>query len=295
MALDKVIDSTQLDNNLTAVAEAIRAKCGSSDKLEFPAGMVSAINQISSGVELNFEIIGGTSAPSGMTKENTIWVNTNTPVTGYIFSATEPEPPTDDSTPVWISTSASSTVAFSITKKNPIVVYPISAKQYISGTWTDVTAKSWQNGAWVDWWNGELYTPGNTYDGWMEVEMALNATNPQKGALTVTEGESSMKVTQNTANGGKAYVYSKKIDLTKYNTLEFVGTLYGLSGLTGAAASINVWRDLGVFQSDGLLASAHYTAPDKNIDVSAINEECYIGFFLWHTGSYADTTSLCLK
>lgn len=244
------------------------------------------------GAGLNFKVVGGTEAPANP-KENTIWVNTPVEITGYLLAAEQPAELTEGL--VWIKTGTSSGVAFNALKKNVLTVYPLSAMQVIGGSWQKVTSVSYQGGEWVSWWDGELYTPGNTYDGWMEVEMALNATNPTKGTLAVTNGESSMKVTQNTASGGKAYVYRKKIDLTKYNTLEFVGTLYGLSGLTGAAASINVWRDLGVFQSDGLLASAHYTAPDKNIDVSAINEECYIGFFLWHTGSYADTTSLRLK
>jgi hypothetical protein len=54
---------------------------------------------------------------------------------------------------VWITTGKSSPVAFNALKKNNITVYPISAKQYVSGAWVDKTAKSYQNGAWVDWWN----------------------------------------------------------------------------------------------------------------------------------------------
>lgn len=41
------------------------------------------------GVELNFEIVGGTTQPSNPT-ENMIWVNTDTPITSWEFSATEP-------------------------------------------------------------------------------------------------------------------------------------------------------------------------------------------------------------
>lgn len=49
MAVDKLVDSAQLDANLTAVANAIRSKAGVSDALSFPNGMVSAINGITSG------------------------------------------------------------------------------------------------------------------------------------------------------------------------------------------------------------------------------------------------------
>ena len=49
MALDKLVDSTQLDSDLTSVANAIRAKSGGSSQLAFPTGFVSEIGKIPSG------------------------------------------------------------------------------------------------------------------------------------------------------------------------------------------------------------------------------------------------------
>lgn len=49
MAVDKLVDSTQLDADLTSVANAIRTKGGTSGSLAFPAGFVSAIAAISGG------------------------------------------------------------------------------------------------------------------------------------------------------------------------------------------------------------------------------------------------------
>lgn len=49
MAVDKLVDSTQLDADLTSVANAIRAKSGGSGQLAFPAGFVSEIGSIPSG------------------------------------------------------------------------------------------------------------------------------------------------------------------------------------------------------------------------------------------------------
>lgn len=49
MAIDKAVDSAQLDAGLTSVADAIRAKGGSSASLAFPDGFVSAIQAISTG------------------------------------------------------------------------------------------------------------------------------------------------------------------------------------------------------------------------------------------------------
>lgn len=49
MAVDKLVDSTQLDADLTSVANAIRTKGGTSADLAFPAGFVSAVEAIPSG------------------------------------------------------------------------------------------------------------------------------------------------------------------------------------------------------------------------------------------------------
>lgn len=46
MALDKLVDSAQLDADLTSVANAIRTKGGTSGSLAFPAGFVSAVEAI---------------------------------------------------------------------------------------------------------------------------------------------------------------------------------------------------------------------------------------------------------
>ena len=51
MAVDKLVDSTQLDTDLTSVANAIRTKGGTSAQLAFPSEFVAAINAISSTCE----------------------------------------------------------------------------------------------------------------------------------------------------------------------------------------------------------------------------------------------------
>lgn len=49
MAVDKLVDSTQLDADLTSVADAIRTKGGTSASLAFPADFVQAIADIPTG------------------------------------------------------------------------------------------------------------------------------------------------------------------------------------------------------------------------------------------------------
>lgn len=49
MAYDKVVDSSVLDAGLTVIADAIRAKSGISDSLDFPTAMADAIAAIEAG------------------------------------------------------------------------------------------------------------------------------------------------------------------------------------------------------------------------------------------------------
>lgn len=49
MALDKLVDSTQLNADLTSIANAIRTKGGTAASLAFPQGFVSAVEAIETG------------------------------------------------------------------------------------------------------------------------------------------------------------------------------------------------------------------------------------------------------
>lgn len=49
MAYDKVVDSAVLDAGLTKIADAIRAKGGTTDNMEFPDGFASLIESIETG------------------------------------------------------------------------------------------------------------------------------------------------------------------------------------------------------------------------------------------------------
>ncbi len=65
MALDKLVDSSQLDSDLTSVANAIRTKGGTSAQLAFPSGFVSAIGDISTGGGVEWDDIATGKEPSG--------------------------------------------------------------------------------------------------------------------------------------------------------------------------------------------------------------------------------------
>jgi hypothetical protein len=170
------------------------------------------------GPGLNFKVIGNPQPETA--RENTIWVDTDR-INNYYFSATQPENMAEYD--VWISTGTSSTVAFSATKKNPIMVYPLSAKQYIGGAWVNVTAQSWQGGKWVDWWNGELYDAGNEFTaitgGWLPTSEFYSSGNTPRPDLVAKEAECiHLKTGSKTS---VVAVTSNKVDLSNFTTLCF--------------------------------------------------------------------------
>lgn len=211
---------------------------------------------------LNFSVVGGTTAPSNP-KENMIWVNTSVAITTWVFSATVPENPVQGM--VWISTGTSSTVAFNALKKNGIQVYPISAKQCVSGAWVDKTAKSYQGGEWADWWNGELYTPGNEWEnitgGWV-----ARAWKGQAGIIgyekapTIASTNDSMVITYAQSTHGVAEV-ANDIDLTKVST---ISVTYKASGPTSR------WLNLVIVPRN-----AQYWRTNKIAEVTLVNASTF--------------------
>ena len=96
---------------------------------------------------LNFKVVGGTSQPASP-KENTIWVNTDTGITSYIFSITEPENPVEGM--VWVLVGEPGGVEFNALRRNGIQLYPVAAEQYTDGAWMSVESHIYQSGTWTE-------------------------------------------------------------------------------------------------------------------------------------------------
>lgn len=94
-------------------------------------------------------------------KENTIWVNTDAEITGWELGPAAPASPTEGM--VWIRTGESGETAFSVLKKENVMVNPIRCDQYIDGVWTAKSASIYQAGEWKPfqkrlYWLGSLET-----------------------------------------------------------------------------------------------------------------------------------------
>lgn len=116
--------------------------------------MIGRTNAGGGGGGLNFKVVGGTTQPENP-KENTIWVNTDRPITSWAFSTDAPGSPADGM--VWIKTGFGSATPFNALKKNEVQVCPFSTQQYLDGAWADKTAMIYADGIW------SLFHPSKEY------------------------------------------------------------------------------------------------------------------------------------
>ena len=161
--------------------------------------MAKGFKHGSGGASLNYKVVGNPQPANP--RENTIWLNTDVPITGYHFSETKPETMTQGM--VWIYTGTKSAVAFNVLKENSILVYPIFARQYIDGALADVPAKIYQGGEWAEWirithlyiegdecvgftggWSGKIYTSMTKHETYMESVQSNNDYSAISGMIS---------------------------------------------------------------------------------------------------------------
>ena len=175
---------------------------------------------------------------------------------------------------VWILTGISSTVEFNALQENGLLVYPISAKQYVGGAWMDVTAKSWQNGEWVEW-IVYLYNEGDRCEdltgSWeANANMKLNGSANKPANVTFNSTNITTKLGSvciaNTVN---------KINVTPYSTLNFyvdvqetaISDVYGIIANYG-----DIYKDCV-----SCLINAQATGLQTiSVDISTVEGEYYV-------------------
>ena len=96
------------------------------------------------GEGLNLKVVGGATQPTNP-RENTIWVNTTTAITGYVLSPTQPETGTEGL--VWLKT-ADTGVEINVGRKNAVLLHLAGGMLYTGGKWDSVDAWAYINSAW---------------------------------------------------------------------------------------------------------------------------------------------------
>lgn len=188
---------------------------------------------------------------------------------------------------VWILTGTSSSVEFNALKKNGIRVYPLSAKQYISGVWVDVEATTYQGGEWVDWIlflynNGDEFL--NITGGWERVNGTLTK-NADNLTLTNVGASSSTYAVAYTAN---------MIDLTNVKEIRVIAsgtvTSDGLKSCCMAVTKTKTTTRTAAVAEVGFLA----TLQEHVLDVSSLTGSFYIGIMAAGSSS-RQTTAITKK
>lgn len=136
---------------------------------------------------LNFKVVGGTEQP-GNPKENTIWVNTETDISGWVFSPEEPAEPSGGL--VWIGLGMASPAPFNALKKGGLYCFPASCRQYAGGAWVNADAYLWKDGAWVQF--GSALSPYFYQDGDAKIELLGDGADAD-GYITLTAASGNRK------------------------------------------------------------------------------------------------------
>jgi hypothetical protein len=249
--------------------------------------MAKGFKHGATGTALNFNVVGNPQPVNP--KENTIWIDTDTPITSFEFRATEPPAPLEGM--VWIQTGTSSTVEFNALKKNGIQVYPISASQYVGGTWVSKTTKTYQNGE-LTGWERYLYKSGDEFDsctgGW--IGEARNFPAGNGGQIpTITRNPTDLSV-KGIAYRGSVVRCENTIDITGYSNLEFDGIL------KNEYSQIYIWTSTEGHVGENAVTTLKGPVNGScTLDLSNVpSGKYYIGFALYHDGAAVTMNSLKL-
>lgn len=238
--------------------------------------MLGRTNTGGGGAGLNFKVISGATEPSNP-KENTIWVNTDTKITDWEFSATEPA---GVEGLVWISTGARSLTPFNALKKNNVTVYPLKCAQFVSGAWAGKEATIYQGGTGVALWNGKLYDGGNEFEritgGFVE------AYKNSVGTRTFTKNEDNFYFRSIGNSSGGAHIYvstAEKINLSSFSTL-YARIKHSPSSSTSFYLAAHDRNDVPLYNVPCVLKQSSSKEGVVSLDISELSGEHYILFGL---------------
>ena len=250
------------------------------------------------GTSLNFKVVGNPKPDSP--KENTLWVDTDEEITSWAFAPTQPETAAEGM--VWFSTDISKPIVFDALKKNSIMVYPTSAKQYVNGAWVSKVIEIYQNGEWVKFWDGVALNPSNPNDdvtgGWtgdssITPYKDANRTHKAAGAAW---NNGYVKLTMPYKSEG-SYRTKNKVDVTRFNTLT-VNAGYGWAnaGMVHVFLTdkLNIASTSGASAQATIFSGGEINGKTVTLDISNVTGEQYIGFGLanWATQASATDTQI---
>ncbi len=232
--------------------------------------MIGPTNARGGGGGLNLKVVGGTTQPANP-RENTIWVNTTTAITGYVLSPTQPETGTEGL--VWIKT-ADTGVEINVGKKNAVLLHLADGKLYTGGAWTPMEGRVYVNSAWTQfaWDIIVLYK-----DGVEETELSggLSTFVGSSSAASIKKNATNIVITatHRENNNTSAFVYPKnKIDFTNLSTVT-VNSDWITSKNQGAAL---IYLASKIANNQDVIETFAVAKNSNTLDVSKMSGEYYL-------------------
>lgn len=248
------------------------------------------------GIALNFKVVGGTAQPSDP-GENTIWVNTDTDISGWVFTAEDPKKPSVGL--VWIETGITSVAPFNALKKNGLYCFPAFCKQYVGGSWANKEAFIFTGEEWICFsteivW---IYDNGVTSISWngkgtdtstalvMTIEYASYGGGYRsagwKGStekVTVPPGASALKMTYSTSgnfSGVKNRIFGlRTVAYAGSDNSNFEDSAANFAAYVSMGAGTNVTVSLPI--TEALAGNGYYIGMQANTGSSNIDAESTI-------------------
>lgn len=187
---------------------------------------------VSVGITLNFKIVSGLEQPL-TPKENTLWINTDVPISNWQMKTSVPITRPDGSVlqagDIWLQLGYSGNIEINAIKKNGIFVYIVRALQWDGAEWAEKLVKAYQNDSWID---TTYYLFNADFDinrgNWVPIDDTV-------AELTVTAD--SLYLASGSYTYGRAY-NDEAIDLTSVNTIIFNVIDEAIDSQWGARAGV---------------------------------------------------------
>lgn len=224
------------------------------------------------GGRLNLTVTGGTARPASP-KENTVWVNTATAITGWTIGYEKPASPAEGH--VWLPlagiTPASLVVAPD--KKSALSLNLTSANQYVSGSWQSKPTEAYVKGAWKNLAmlvleNGAFcYGDQSMFGHWADA-----------GSIAFSSTDTAFSIA---SSSGGTHTSGFLFDFTNYSKLRITMSYTIRSGspakpaitIKYQVANGNIYALYNLYNSGNIASAAKAT---REIDISSITGENYV-------------------
>ena len=227
---------------------------------------------------LNFNVYTVAEKPSSPGVENDIAIITSVSMPNWIMSPDEPSGIPRSDGDVWIRYSVTGNT-FNALKNNSMMIATISAWQYVSGAWVDVTAMSYQGGEWVEWIL-YYYHPTLGYNGqWISKPFREIGQTNKGMTCTINLLADSMEIVS--TSDGYSLVYNDEI--IDFSNLSKLTAVVSNAGSNYVEAKFVITDEIKDYYTTIAQKDLSASTNEETIEISldGINSKGYIGIYIY--------------